>query len=871
MPCAKPIVILLLTLAVETGAIFDLNDGCDGKSLVDCAKEKVSDVTKNVSETLEKTISDVSKNVSERLGEGGKKIDNAVEMMANCTKGGTSLEECRKSLGGGILDRLEEKKAALMKKLKLVEGAPSALGDTMKSCKDSKDVCLRKAKAAMEKLLGKNVTKADVVEALEKAGAGKASEDIRKCIQGASNEQSKRECRLNDAARELMAAASGKRKEDITDFDLRKGFKQNTVLEVASEVKGCLDSASDAAAKKACFHNDAIKEKIAGAEGKAKTMITDSEMRQYFMKGARDSVLTMLESCSEEDMESCKQQAKEELAKLEGRNVSSLSDTMLELEAKGAMIRSLGDKMRACAEDAGDKAAAKQCRTELVKSSLNKAMLGKGKGVSNVEVAMAMADVAKEKAKEIGENCKLSRSECMKLLKEEMATSLGANVSDMEIERINLEGAMEAAKNVAKACAGAKKEDPSATCDSPFKKFEALNRRQASSDAKRRGADENLLKGEIAKGLKKDAMKMCFESATKTDADACLASLKAEADDVTAELFKSLPAKVREAAEKRTKHAAKLELVGERFHACMKGASTSEEKTACMTDIANKTKVAGILDDPKKVAMRFRGKLVSQAASSCDASKREACLEQAKEELVKTGVKARAFGQLKKLAVIKAAAETWVACKENSTNSDDACDDLAMATLKEQSGASDGFLSENKDQVKKLAQTLLDGGETLLRKLKRVDIDVDTDGASCQELVADKIAAALNDGIKSIDTAKTAKRACDLVFGKANYGASVVPLAGSDNEESIEAISDTAAATLSNNLDLNARRLGSRRLEAVTNAYADQAVEECSASDPSCKDESTTSNPASFNGAVAMNRFSLLITVLVAWACIALV
>eukprot|EP00928_Gymnodinium_smaydae_P040149 TRINITY_DN2727_c0_g1_i1.p1 TRINITY_DN2727_c0_g1~~TRINITY_DN2727_c0_g1_i1.p1 ORF type:complete len:787 (-),score=263.03 TRINITY_DN2727_c0_g1_i1:44-2404(-) len=732
----------------------------------------------------------------------------------------------------------------------------------LKACSGSKEECRNQMKEKAKETFGKTMSKEAVAEFLRKMGASEASEEIKKCLASASDMAAKKACKQGDAAREKMAQALGKDKSQVTDADLRKGFKDQTKQDVLEGVKQCMQSAADAKAKKACFKSDDIKDKIAGAEDKGKAAIKDSDVRQYLMKGARESALTTLENCGEADKETCKQQAKEELAQALGKNVSDIKERVLEMDAKKAMVRGLVDKVRTCIEEAGsDKVAAAKCRKDMVKSTLQSATFHGTGTPSDTEVAMALKEAAKATAVDIKENCELSAAECMKLLKTELATLFGKNVSDMDVKRMHADGAKEAAKSAALACARAKKDDANATCDDPIEMFKSFGTKMMPANAKAKGVDKSRMKESIAKSVKKDALKACLYATTKAEADTCLADLKEEAEDITSELYRDLSPRQKEAKEKRSKNEAKVEAVGERFHACLEEASTDEAKKACKTDLTEKAKVAGLRDDPEKVALKFRGKLVSEAIGACEKSERAACLKKAKEDLVKTGVKERAFGQIKKLAAVKEAAEVWAACKENETNSDLDCDDVAKAVLEEQTGAvSEEFWTANAEKVKKLAKALVDGAETVLRKLKRVDVDAETDGSLCSNVTK----ASINTKLGSIlSVEKVVERACFLLFSKASYGASLVPTAGKDDDASIEKISNDAAAELKNADLSSSRRLGARRLESVSSVYADQAVEECSSEDASCKDEEE--QKTTISGSFAPSARGLVSTVLIAF------
>eukprot|EP00928_Gymnodinium_smaydae_P034862 TRINITY_DN2461_c0_g2_i2.p1 TRINITY_DN2461_c0_g2~~TRINITY_DN2461_c0_g2_i2.p1 ORF type:complete len:872 (+),score=247.35 TRINITY_DN2461_c0_g2_i2:74-2689(+) len=782
--------------------------------------------------------------LSNGKGKGKEKEKPAAKDVASCRMKGKSVEDCRTELNvTAPADAKGKAKADVEDKARAQKGLKTALGDSISNCSDSKDECTKKAKQAMANLTGKTPTEAEFKAEIQKAGAKKASDKIKDCIKNLGSKPDKdkmKECVLSDAAKDAMAAISGENKSKISDRDLMKSFKKNMITTVAEELKTCLDSADNSTAKKACYKKDDLKALIAGAEGKAVDKIKTSDMRAYFKKNAQDDAWAMLKSCNKSAMDACKEAAKQELAAALGKNGSEVTDEMLEMESSKAMINELNDKMSTCLQDAGsDKAKKKKCRTSLVKESLkNSRVGGSKKEPTKADVAVALKRAAKQKAQEVSESCTKTRAECMKLLKTQME-SLGQNVSDVELERLNTEGAKEAAKSAAKACAEAKKEDKDATCEDPFEKFLSYQKKAKSGNAKKAKAEERKLKEELSKSLKKDAMRVCFESANKTEADACLAGLANESNDVSEDLFKDLPSKVKEAKKKRAQRDAKLELVGERFHECMKEAENQTESDACMDDMKSKMNIAGIGEDSKMIAMRFRGKMIRDAAKNCESKDRKACLEQMKEELKKTGVKPRAFATIKRIGAVKASAETWVACKEGSNNSEADCDGLANETLREQSGAQGDVWDEMKDKVKTLAGNLMNGTETELKSLPRIAVEVETSGTECNAnasaALVQKVANTTEVKAANVTAAEVRSTGCAVIFEKATYRAEVPTK--KLNASGIANLSDSIAIELSNIQLVAGRRLlitDARRLAAISNTYADQAVEECAVGDASC-------------------------------------
>ena len=91
------------------------------------------------------------------------------------------------------------------------------------------------------------------------------------------------------------------------------------------------------------------------------------------------------------------------------------------------------------------------------------------------------------------------------------------------------------------------------------------------------------------------------------------------------------------------------------------------------------------------------------------------CSEQAKEEL-----KERTFGVVRLLAQMKAAAESWVACQEDSVEVNATCDSIARAELEEMGGSMSVWTVEEAEKVKALGEAMLEGRAVLLRKLHAI-------------------------------------------------------------------------------------------------------------------------------------------------------
>ena len=93
----------------------------------------------------------------------------------------------------------------------------------------------------------------------------------------------------------------------------------------------------------------------------------------------------------------------------------------------------------------------------------------------------------------------------------------------------------------------------------------------------------------------------------------------------------------------------------------------------------------------------------------------------------------RAFGVVKKLAEIKAAAETYAACQEASSTENSTCIQLAQATFEEISGSTEIWDDELAAKVTDLGNAMLEGRDILIRKLKQIVVEMVSDATNCSE------------------------------------------------------------------------------------------------------------------------------------------
>ena len=193
----------------------------------------------------------------------------------------------------------------------------------------------------------------------------------------------------------------------------------------------------------------------------------------------------------------------------------------------------------------------------------------------------------------------------MELVRERAAEAMGKrkeDITDMEVERFNLAGARDAALDVAKACSAARQADASAECGGVVEAFRSTRNENKSSDPKTDEAESRTIKQAVMKDMNKDAMTVCLEEPSQEIVKMCLDRLLQDADKVGDVLFEDLPPQRQQAMKRRAQKDAAVEVVGDRFQACMETAVDDAAKAACEGELVTKVAVAGLVETVKDVA-----------------------------------------------------------------------------------------------------------------------------------------------------------------------------------------------------------------------------------------------------------------------------
>ncbi|CAE7839821.1 unnamed protein product [Symbiodinium sp. CCMP2592] len=765
------------------------------------------------------------------LKEVREEREEAQQGLVACRLAGKTLEECRQgfgnSTGGTPPDKVKER-------FELEKGAPKALLGTLENCtrdiaasNGSFDECKDQIKSLVQTLKNETLSDAEVEREIRKIAGEKAKHIVSTCSAAATTDAAKEACLSSAEAMQALATLTGRTLESIPEEELRRLFREGAAEQVSEEVRLCMDAAGSDTEKRACFSSDDIRDAIGESMGKGRGEVKDSEVREYLEEGVKEEIWTMLEACPEDSKEQCMSAAKDMLAAVTGRESSAITDDMIRKLLHDEMASELGERMRSCMDQAVDNTAKEACRTTLAAEALGVARGTQGGGApSRTDVEEALKEAGRDKAKEVSKDCQGSREECMERIRDEAAKSMGRSkedLSDMEVERLNMDGARDAAKEAARACAEARKESNTATCADPTEVY-ASNRRMPIDD----DVDRKRIKQDLVKESEKDAMRTCMEESDKTGFDRCMGEL-AEPDEVAGELFRGLSDERKQNKEKRAKEDAAVEVVGERFQLCMEAATTEGQKKDCQDAMRAGAGMAGLKDDVEDVVKKFQRNTVGMAARACNETQRPMCIEQAKEELKKSGLKERAFGVVRQLAEMKAAAESWAACQEDSAEVNATCDSIAQAELEEISGSMSIWTEEVAAKVKALGEAMLEGREIVLRKLHAILLETLTDALNCSDAVLDKLAEKAqqtSDGFMpnaTMGPRNVSNKECRIVWGLARYYCKVHTK--DLNETETEDLSDSLGTDLGTTDISGVRRLG-RRLAVITDSYAGQEEEE---------------------------------------------
>lgn len=792
---------------------------------------------------------------------GGRKAPPPREVktqLAECMKT-KSQAECAEALTQYLPEDAGAKAGALQEMLR--DGAKGIVGDDMEKCKSSgksKAECEEQVREAMRNMMGGDVSREDLKEALEDAGRQKASDAVKACVAAASTRELKQACQFGAAAKDEFAKASGKNPADITDDDLKKAAKQGAIKELTDRMKGCMANGTPAEDCRKPEDMDALMKEF-GFED-----MSPQRMREFLDRGAQDEALNAVKGCkgmTGADKASCLESAKESFAQAAGKRPEDVKKFDMTKGAREALEREMSERMEFCVEDAGANDTAVQDCHKKMRDHLKDSRPG-GKAPTDADVAKALRDGAERAARETRENC-ASGEDCEDKMKEAMAKALGKGkdqIKKMEMKKLAGEGAKKAAGEQAMACVEAKKDDPTATCEDLLASYMAAKGQSAPTDAKKRNVAANKVKKVVVGSMMKESASVCLEEASKADFVTCMQEASSSMDDTVKDLLGDAKA-TRADKKKKAAEAKGLKLaVGELFGLCMREAggksATNVEKQACKDELASNVELTG-LGGADEAADNFMSSVFSDPLEACADADLKTCRAEAKEMAMEYGMPKRRFILVKRLGTIAATAETLAACLEveNTTSTDVDCEAEATEAFTKASGSEASAYADVKTQVERVAQLILDGETSELRKLKQLHLAFLSSRKTCADDKADSLVDKVN-ASKPEKCGSVTKESCQIVDDNSEYTFVVEALELSD--DSFETASESMGEALAN---IEARRLRALQANTDLDVYVGQNTQECAVGDALCgvvanasSEEETTQAAVQTSGATSVSQ-----------------
>ena len=170
----------------------------------------------------------------------------------------------------------------------------AADGAARTTCKDTT------AKAALATALGRqtsDITPTELNKFMADAGKEQVREEMKACMESASDGAARTTCKAT-TAKAALAIALGKQTSDISATELNKFVNDAGKAQVGQEMKACMESASDAAARTACKATTA-KAALATSLGKQISDITPTELNKFVNDAGKEQVcIYLIVTCS---------------------------------------------------------------------------------------------------------------------------------------------------------------------------------------------------------------------------------------------------------------------------------------------------------------------------------------------------------------------------------------------------------------------------------------------------------------------------------------------------------------------------------------------------------------------------------------------
>jgi hypothetical protein len=197
---------------------------------------------------------------------------------------------------------------------------------------------------------------------------------MKACMESAADGAARTSCR-DTTAKAALATALGKQTSDITATELNQFMADAGKDQVREEMKACMQSAADGAARTTCKDTTA-KAALATALGKEASEITPTELNKFMADAGKDQVRVEMKACMESASDgaartACKDTtAKAALATSLGKEASDISASELNRFVNNAAKDQVREEMKACMGNAADGAARTACKATTAKAAL---------------------------------------------------------------------------------------------------------------------------------------------------------------------------------------------------------------------------------------------------------------------------------------------------------------------------------------------------------------------------------------------------------------------------------------------------------------------------------------------------------------------
>jgi len=700
----------------------------------------------------------------------------------------------------------------------------------MKECIEDggdRDSCTTEMKDAL-KGVSNGISGLELDRELEKAAAVEAGVEIRTCMESAADAAAKTACYTNADVIEAISNATGIPTDQLTERKVKGFVEQSARAMVADLMKTCNEDASDDAAKKQCL-TDAKAE----VEALMGSSISGSKLQRFKREGAADDLMESLKACKGggKSREECFTEGKSSFGKGMGKS-GDPSKYEMEKALYEAATREVKELMDACKDDMGgnfSESAMTACKTS-AKQALSDAL---GKDVSEKEFVRFLRKAADDGMRDILENCGNDKSACKAELKKGVAAAMGKREEDIkgyEVMEFKRKGSLKAAGDTLRDCRESAADDAAkkACLQTAEAEFKSLNKDLSSGG--KSGPRNKQIQGMMRKEMNEALRETCMQEATKEEFKACVAADPDGVGSAMEDMFSGMSSDKKSKRKKAEEKNADIMVIGKQYKACMEVAADQSAKDACKTAVETDLAKTDVSEGVKAVLNRFRAKQMAQLVKDCEGTKQE-CRAQARAAMeAEYGEKPRKFAMMKKIGLIKDLAEAMAACMEEDGTDEETCKSEAESEYMEVTGRSNESFVEYYEKVKTIADAIVAGLETVIIELKQIDVEVGTSGNACilsiGQAITSKVEAEDANSAAGFDFGNVTDKPCMLTDGVPFYRV-IVETPGEDDaaiEVEAERVAGTLESTsLGRRLDENLRR---RLSETTTEVNSAQGVDE---------------------------------------------